>query len=349
MSNSSSSVESTIATLRSVSSIINTYSFYITTGIGLPFNLLSIFIFTRPNLNKTNMGFLYGFKSAVDFNLIFTSIFVFRGNAYFGFSMSTTSDFLCKLSTFLRRMLFHTSSMMCIVTTLDRFLFNIYPNRFSFVKKKLGMSIIIVAIFFTIGLANIPNLMFYLVVTNTTRSCTATNDVTISSDIISIFLRTFIPFGVMFTLNLIMLRKILKQRSSLTQTAISRKEHQFTIMVISFDLIFFFSNLPLALYYIFYNINLYLGTFTNNTLFRTQYTLVISATLALSFFDQTFAFFLNFALNKLFRQEILKLLSRLKPFRSIAIDQTLQTNSLQHSITNSMKRKNTMTMAKVER
>lgn len=127
---SNTTTASYAASLSSLSTQISNNFVIVSSAIGIPLNLLSIFIYLRPNLNKTNMGFLYACQAFVDMTLLLVTLFLIRGSSFiFGTTVSNASDFVCKLLTFVRRFTLHISSWMCVVITADRFVFVIYKNR----------------------------------------------------------------------------------------------------------------------------------------------------------------------------------------------------------------------------
>lgn len=296
--------------LSRIASSISYYFIIISSAIGIPSNLVSVFIFWRLMRNKTNMGFFGIWHTAVDFTLLLTFLLVIRSaQVIFPRSFASQSDSLCKFLTFMRRFMLHISSFMPVLTTFDRFVFVTYgyADRFKFMKSKIQMSLAILVIFTLITIADVPNMMYYLKGT----SCTANPDIIIASDIVSIILRTYLPFALMILMNVIMIMKIFKNRNStLKQTSLTGKEYQFTLAVIAYDVYFFCINFPASLYYIFYDANLYRNAFVGNALFNAQYNMVSAVTINLSYCSQTFSFFMFVGFNKLFRQELVRIFKR---------------------------------------
>lgn len=307
-----------------LSRLANNISYYfliVSSAIGIPTNMVSIFIFWRLSRNKTNMGYFGMWQTTVDAILLLTFLLVIRNQVIFPRSFASFSDSLCKFLTFYRRFMLHISSLMPVLATFDRVVFVLYGygQRFKFMKSKLKMTACILVIFVIITIADIPNLFYYV----KNNSCTADSDSIIASDIISIILRTYLPFALMIIMNTIMIRKIISNRgSTLRQTSLTGKEYQFTLAVIAYDVYFFLINFPSSLYYIFYDANLYRDAFVNNTLFRAQYNMVSAAAINLSYCSQTFSFFMFLAFNKLFRQELAKLVIP-RRFRQVGQSTTL--------------------------
>ena len=313
-----------------ISNEINNYCVIVQSAIGIPANLLSIVIFARLMRNKTNMGYLYMWQSFIDLCLLLCYLLLFQSAHTLGINLYVVNDAWCKLITFLRRFILHASSWIAVFTTFDRFIFVLYgqTNRFKFMKKNINLTIFILSILMTIMILDIPNLFFYI-----NRSCTADNAIIVSSDIISIFLRTYIPFTLMIVFNIVMIKKTFNRaKVNITRklTNLTRKEYQFTIAVIAYDIFFLFLNFPRSLYFIMYDVNLYSGAFNGNSLFSAIYSVFNAVTSNLATFVQTFSFVTYLAFNKLYRKEFLYLIGKIlhiSILRRLYIDHTETANN----------------------
>ena len=299
------------AYITNLSTNMNRYFVLVSSSIGIPCNIISIFIFARLMRNKSNMGFLYLCQSIIDLCLMVILLLVLRAYPLLFPYFFYTSDQLCKFLTYLKRFTAHVSSWMCVLITFDRFIFVLYEQdqRFRFMKKKKNLSLIIMGIFTCLAILDIPNLLFNLVINEKTGalSCTAEFAILFTTDILSTLFRTHIPLILMLVFNFTMLRKIFsKNRLTYNQSSLKGKEYQFTIAVMAFSVYFFVLNFPLALFYIFNDVNLYNGALNGD--FAATYSFMNSLCLNIAFCQQTLSFFMNFAFNKLFRQEILMLL-----------------------------------------
>ena len=237
---------------------IEIYSNITSSSIGIPCNLISIFIFARLMRNKNNMGFLYIWQCSVDIFLLLFTLILFRSGITLGIDLKDQTQYACKSLTMLRSFIFQASSWIAVLTTFDRFTFVLYghSNLFRFLKSKRNLTCIILGIFAIIILIDTPTLLFYNEFVNTHYVCSADFTVKLTTDIISILLRTYVPFTLMFIFNVIMIRKIVKKNKNLThKTSFSRKESQFTLAVIAFDVFFFSLSFPLSVYHVLYDIN----------------------------------------------------------------------------------------------
>ena len=304
MSNSSSSEK--------INDTIDYYFNIASSAIGIPGNLISIIIFARLMRNKNNMGFLYIWQCSIDLFMLFYFLFIVRSNTIFRINLNDQSDLTCRLFSFLRRFTIHASSWIAVIISFDRITFVLYGhvNRFRFLKSKLNITCTILVIFTIIAIVDIPNL-FHLI--NQKGVCKPDFVVKISTDIISIFFRTYIPFGLMVIFNTIMIRKILQnKRIVANQSANSRKETQFTLAVIASNAYFLILNLPLSLFYIFYDI---LFVFLYSSFFD-KYLLANAIINDIAACEQTFSFFIYLAFNKLFRNTFLSIIGRIFRTRS---------------------------------
>ena len=320
------------AYLSKLNNNINNYVSIILPSIGIPCNLISVFIFWRLRRNKSNMVFLGIFQSVIDAILLLLVLIVFKSQFTIGLNISIQSDSICRFVTFIKRYIYICSSWMLVLITFDRVIFVLYryQNRFKFMRNKLVLTASIFGILTFLALVNIPNLFFYL--DSSSLSCTSSNIIDATTDIISIVFRTFLPFALMIVFNLLMVQKVFRN-AKFKHTALSRREFQLTFAVMVFDVYFFFVNLPLSLYYIFSDVNTYSGAMNNNPVFKAQYSLANVLTSNFAFFQQTFAFFMHLTFNKLFRSEIIYLISigvgvksRIGPTRTASTTNTILYN-----------------------
>ena len=301
--------------MANLANIMNKYYVVVSSSIGIPCNLISIFIFARLMRNKTNMGFLCMCQSIIDLCVMMIILLVLRSYPLlFPVNFGIINDHLCRLLTFLKRYDVQVSSWMCVLITFDRFIFVLYEQdqRFRFMKKKINLALIIMGIFICLAILDIPNLFFGLVINAKTgvTLCTAPFAILFTTDIMTSFIRTYIPMILMLLFSVIMIRKILnKKRLTNNQSSQKRKEYQFTIAVMAYNVYFFVFNFPYALFYIFNDVNLYNGALIGD--FGATYSFLNFVFLNLTLSQPALSFFINFAFNKLFRQEIFMLFGKL--------------------------------------
>ena len=126
--------------LNEVSNKIFFYVLVTTIPIGLIGNLVSFYIYKRPNLNKkTNTGFLYSYSCI--FNLIFVLYYglVFRSNL-FNYSLNIP----CGINIYLFRVTWCIVPWMQVWISFDRFMVVIYPIKASLMSKKVLFKILLI-------------------------------------------------------------------------------------------------------------------------------------------------------------------------------------------------------------
>ena len=298
--------------LLNTSDKIDFYFNIISSSIGIPCNILSIIIFARLMKNKNNMGFLYIWQCSIDICILLFYLLIYRSNITFGIELRDENQFACKSVSILRSTILETSSWIAVLTTFDRFTFVLYGhfNRFRFLKSKRNLTCIIFGIFAILTLMNLINYFYY--VDDKERYCSTDITIKIPSDILFVLLRTYLPFTLMIIFNIIMIRRIITTIINVShQSSVSRKESQFTVAVIAFDLFYFILSFPQSLFLIFYDINFYSEHFEENYIFHAKYVVVSSVTTSLSLCEQTLSFLMYFTFNKLFRKELLNIIGRI--------------------------------------
>ena len=291
--------------------IYNTMIFYyvlILAPIGIVTNALSVVIFCRKNLNKTNMGF-YNICVAVS-NIITIFYYIFAQNSTLTLNtdLLTISDISCRLTYFFRRTIREISPAIESLISFDRFLEVFFPRRFPIMRNKKFLMALICLIYFTLCAISFENLLYYLSVTvaknKTTKSCTATRAVSISSDIVSNVLRTYIPLILMVGLDTAIVLKLVKSKSMLKNRDHS-KENEFTKTVVMISSIFFLLNIPGAVSYIVRIVFKEGYELPSNNLTMVEITLAFNITYLIATSYYFAHFFIHLRFNKLFRSEFL--------------------------------------------
>jgi hypothetical protein len=118
------------------------YPVLVALPVGVLGNIFSLYIYTRPNLNKkTNTGFLYAWLCI--FNLIFMLYFVFvlrATNSLFAYSLFGYWVFLpCGLMTYFLRIIFCLVPWMQVIISFDRFFLVVYPHKSRILTKKVKL------------------------------------------------------------------------------------------------------------------------------------------------------------------------------------------------------------------
>lgn len=120
--------------LKIVTFAVNYYGMWVIFPTCVVGNLISLYIYTRPKLNKkTNTGFLYGWLCIINVVNILYYSFVTRGEMLFNYKVNLP----CGLENFIRRTTLNSITWMQVVICIDRFVFVIYPSKTSFMSKKV--------------------------------------------------------------------------------------------------------------------------------------------------------------------------------------------------------------------
>ena len=184
-------------------------------------------------------------------------------------------------------------------------------------------------------ITNIPNLITYPItdsVTNIT-TCFMTNTITTINYLIAAFMRSFIPFGVMLTLNLLVIWNLKQSKvrvgvSSVVQIAssqsgqqtsrqFSNKEFRFMVSTLIIDFIFLFFYLPLGVNFGVVTYNLFGTSITSNPVSNAAYNLASNIIQLLALSHTSALFFVFMIFNRNFRKEIIVLLRLNKLFPSL--------------------------------
>jgi hypothetical protein len=314
--------------LNNIGSNINLYTALVLNPIGFVTNILSLFVYTRPRLNKTNMGYLYFWQTSIDICLLGMLIFIGRSREIFGQELSTQSNVLCTFTRFIRRFLVHISSWINVLICFDRLVFVLFPRN-KLMKSKLNLTLIIAGLVVSLTLVNTPNFFYSLTttVTNVTTTTTTTNINTTTNNTnqtslrrnvcaastlmhtlsisISVFARTIVPLIFMALMCFIIRKRLNSNKLKLTSKK-NKREAKFAKTVASLTLLFMLFNFPLGLTQF---IEIFIDYFDFGLSQTTQAAIGLCSTIALnfSFLYQSFYFFITLAFNRLFRREIVSI------------------------------------------
>lgn len=230
-------------------------------------------------------------------------IFVQESNEIFTYDLTIESNFSCKISMFLRRVIRQISPLVETIMTLDRFLSVYFPKK-SFFHKRVFMSILIIGFLTSFAFIDIGNLFFYLEIkfnktTNqTVSSCKSEKFISEFSDLTATILRTILPFLVMLVFNILIAKKMINSRSKIASSSKSlRKQYQFTITVTGMNVVFLFLNLPLSIFFIM--------KYCKISSFSLQEEFIYAVVYAISTLHYSSLFFIGLICNSIFLNEIL--------------------------------------------
>lgn len=329
--------------LKDLSNEIGFYIAVVVMPIGALLNAFSIYIFTRPDLQKTNMGFLFIWQKSIDTLLLLSYTFIFRAPLLFDIDWHDQSDAACKLLSFYQPYILSMSSCFIVFIGFDRFMFVHYHGRFKFMKRKRNLLTIIALLALTLAIVHATNFWFYLdkkqeysnnstITTIITSSgldeevashndCKSTKLVHILSDLASILVRVHVPLVLLSAFNLNLIYDLYKSKNRI-RLRMHRKEIQFTFTVIFANLMFFIHYLPFSIFILLKHIIEHVGIDYSKEIFDFLYHLATECALLYLIFE----FFYLLLVNKLFRHEVLNVLKWTRS--TLSVSGTLTSMSL---------------------
>jgi hypothetical protein len=300
--------------------ISNNLIFFITVIImplGILLNSFAIFVFTRPNLNKStsNMSFLSIIQLIIDIMILLSNIFIFRSVQLFKYDIYSLTEFGCRFLNLYRRFILHASSWTALFITFDRFLFIIYRSMFNIMSKKRIILIVLGSIYLLLFCLNGIHFFYFLEINQTFKNssesnitrklvCKSSFEIDLASDIMTLLLRTYIPVAIMVVLNMIIIRIVLISKSKMgSKKKKSSKETKFTLSVILSNIFFILFFLPLLIFYILYYVHRFSGKIDKK--YEQDLDFYYQCALIFAYFYQCFEFFIIYMFNILFRNEVM--------------------------------------------
>lgn len=278
--------------------------------LGIVFNFLNLFVFSRKRFKNDTMGFYYTLLAILD---IFVLIMLFLG--FFGISIdrdfTEISNFSCKAISYFLRVFIHMSSWLNVLITVDRLVCIKYSNKkFHFLKNKSILSIIIFVLFLIFCLVNIPNLFFSL--NNQSQynesldkndkifKCCGSYEISMSRDLIFNIIASFLPFVCMLGTNIWLIRILFKSRQKVNNDSSMKKDYNFAFSLIALNIFFLITLIPMAINTVLIHVFYYQNK--NSPLFYGA-SLSIFITTYISSLNFAIPFLLHLEFNKLFKKE----------------------------------------------
>ncbi|CAF0944385.1 unnamed protein product [Brachionus calyciflorus] len=305
-----------ILNLRNLTKAISFYFSSIGVSIGLFLNLTTILIFQAKCFRKSNIRIFYTTLGLFDIAALLNSILFIQLLPNLGFNLSIGSDSSCKFVSLWRRCAIQIPSWTHIIITYDRFKSICFPKKYNTNNKKVFLKLGFIIIF--IFLINLPHIFFYLnvktdiiqsnisnVTVNSTRitsqACIAVTTIQTLTDIMNVCFRSFIPFVIMFILNVVMTKKFLKSKKKFYNgDSKMKKEFYFTKTVITMNITFFILYFPWSVWYI---LNLsFSQQIGKSDLFKASMDLLQSISFSIAYLNNCSSFVVNFISNQIFRK-----------------------------------------------
>nr|QVK45678.1 G protein-coupled receptor [Proales similis] len=294
--------------------------------LGIFLNAFSAFVFfTNPKLNnKSNMGLLYGLIASADALTLFTVVIVFENLLpSLGVELTLHSDALCKLGTFVSRLVVHTSSWLQAFVAFERFMFISHPSRSGFLRHRHKVMRVLLAMLGVLSLLDSINLSYFVLRVEeldednrtviTASDCVASNTVTIIAENMYSLLRTIIPFILMVFFNSRTVSKVMHSRTQVggpnrQNARRARKDLMFVRSMLALNSLFIMSYFASFAFYAYRNIRntFFMHRETVFSIKSDDFYLIIVLIFAHTY--QASTFFINLTFNKLFRVEVINML-----------------------------------------
>lgn len=289
--------------------------------IGIVTNFLTVLVFGRKELNKTNAGFLNRCIAASNVFILTFNLLVIESLYLFNFSILSYSDLSCKVFRLVKKATREVSPIIETILITSRYLEVYCPKQFSFMHKKKFLAWMILVVYVLLFIINIENLFYYrqdltFNKANTTviiTRCTSWPAAMITSELISALFRSILPSATMLTLNLLIIHRLFQSRA-LTRTQRSRSKTKrslkFSCSIILRNLMFIVLNLPYTIMSMIKVAHLVQGEIDYLSLKRIDFLLTICYDIS-TFYYISF-FFMNVTFNKLFLRETVRFFLKFK-------------------------------------
>lgn len=296
---------------------INFYFSAVLVPVGIVFNLLTILIFQTRSFYNTNIRIYYTVLGIHDIFALFNSIFFLQLFPSLGYNFDTISNLLCKFILLWRRIAIQSPSWVQVIITLDRYK-TICHSKSSKNETKRSIILKILGLLVFMFFLNMVHLWYSLketvvqtsVFDNTTneffnltkvnRVCTAPNRILLTTDIITVLFRSYIPFFVMLIMNLRMSFVFFRSRQKFKlHGSMNKKEYYFTFTVITMNFTFFFLYFPWSVWYLLNR--LFTNQMKNSIYLNSAIVMLRSFSFSMAYMNNFSSFFLNLTFNKIFR------------------------------------------------
>jgi hypothetical protein len=293
---------------------IDFYACVILHSIGLLLHLFSLYIYQKPSMNKTNMGYLFTCQSCVDAAYLFFLIVNVQPPINKHFSHS---DHLCKLSNFAVSYLYNLSPWTNAFICMERFLFVLFPRSCQLIKSKRNLTALFIVMFALIALASGGYFASFIRVnrirwnnrTERLYDCTVDLNLARMFSIINPLMRPILPTFLIVLMNILMLSRIKQNKRRCVNSkekAFSRKEKRFTLVVVAMSVTFVLFNLP-SLAISIYNLVFIANGRVSSPVAWSNYLRFSTTITHFSIMYQSGYFFVLLASNNIFRGEALRL------------------------------------------
>ena len=278
------------------------FTFPAITFIGLIINPISFIIFSRKRFKNATFSTYYRcFILFQTFSLILPINKMFELN--FKIYFDSMSDLMCKLKYFYGYFNIANAAWFLVVISIDRFLSITYPVGFLCRKKKWFQFLTFCFIInFNITFLT-PTWFYYIKKTSQTINDTNIINYCISHavwvDFLELFHQVLIPFMLMILFTVSTASYVFKSRKLTNNTKTIKNDLKFTVLSISFNILFLLFNFP---HFLLYMMKEYSHLFDEDSI--NLFELLQSFAYFLLYLNLISTFFINYFINSMFRKEI---------------------------------------------
>ena len=277
------------------------YENFVTVPLGIIGNLFSIFIFTRPCLNKkTNTGRLFTILCVINILVILNNVIF-----YWSKKIIKIIQIHFKMEKFLEKVIEQSLSWIQAMISFDRFITVYSPLQGArLMNKKWLLSLIIFGIFVFIACVNS---LHFVVYSSPSPTSSTNKQIYYIYDRIEKVMKIFIPYLIIVVFDLMVIVRLRRSKSQVGERQPRRSRNsRFTINTIIIDLLFLIFNFP-EIFIFFAHFNTFgLDAF----LVRSVYELFVNI------YSYLF-FILFFIFNRIFRQEFISIFKHNSCFNNI--------------------------------
>ncbi|CAF1056974.1 unnamed protein product [Brachionus calyciflorus] len=293
-----------------------THFFFSSTFVptGIVFNFLTILIFQSKSFNGSNIRIFYTALALYDNLALMNSIVFIQLLPSLDIDYALENDSSCKWLMLWRRTVIQSPSWIQVILTYDLFKQVVFPGKYK-IEKTAYLICKFISVFFILLSFNITHFWYFLKenktivyqkinnqTINSTRvtfTCTSTESVLTVANSMLITLRCYVPFLVMFILNIFMVRKFILTKKNLKKgDSKMRREYYFTFSVLTMNLIFIILFIPWTVWHIM-SLALY-DELSKSKELRNQMNLFQSISLSIAYVNCFKSFFVNVIINKKF-------------------------------------------------
>ena len=277
------------------------YEYFVTVPLGIIGNLISIFIFTRPSLNKkTNTGLLFTILCVINLLVILNKVIF-----YWSFTRKIIKilQIHFKMEKFIEKVIEQSLSWIQSMITFDRFITVYSPLKGArLMNKKWILFSIIFGIFVLISSVNSIHFVIY-----SSPTSSAYKQIYPIYDRIDKVMKIFIPYLIIVVFDLMVILRLRGSKRQVGERQPRRsRSSRFTINTIIIDLLFVIFNFPDIFMF-----------FANFSIFGLDVFLV---RLVYDLFSNIYSylfFILFFIFNRIFRHEFISIFTHNSCFNNI--------------------------------